>query len=79
MTSKADIVTAAGAIQWIDRTAFLKAMKNVMAENGYMSNSWELNRIADNEIMAQKAKALVQGIVNYYLELSGYEVTYEVE
>lgn len=36
MTSKADIVTAAGAIQWIDRTAFLKAMKNVMAENGYM-------------------------------------------
>ncbi len=51
----------------------------VLAENGYMSNSWEMNRIADNEIMARKAKALVQGIVNYYLELSGYEVTYNIE
>lgn len=50
----------------------------VLSENGYMSNSWEMNRIADNEIMAQKAKALVQGIVNYYLQLSGYEVSYDI-
>lgn len=49
----------------------------VLSENGYMSNTWELDRIGDSKIMEQKAKALVQGIVNYYLELSGYEVTYE--
>ena len=33
---KMDIVTAAGAIQWIDRVTFLKNIRNVMAENGYM-------------------------------------------
>ena len=33
---KIDIVTAAGAIQWIDRETFLKNIRNVMAENGYM-------------------------------------------
>lgn len=43
----------------------------VLAENGYMSNPKELDRIADPEILAQKAAALTQGIVNYYLQLSG--------
>ena len=51
----------------------------VLAENGYMSNRWELDRIADEEIMQQKAEALVQGIVNYYLELSGVEITYDID
>ena len=51
----------------------------VLAENGYMSNQWELDRIADEEIMQQKAEALVQGIVNYYLEISGAEITYDVD
>lgn len=34
--SQIDIVTAAGAIQWIDRVSFLKTMKHVMNKNGYM-------------------------------------------
>lgn len=51
----------------------------VLSENGYMTNSWEMNRIADNEIMAQKAQALTQGIVNYYLELSGFPVEYDYD
>lgn len=33
---KMDIVTVAGAIQWIDRVDFLKAMKNIMKEHGYL-------------------------------------------
>ena len=49
----------------------------VLAENGYMTNAWELERIADNGIMQQKAEALVQGIANYYLKLSGVDITYE--
>ena len=51
----------------------------VLAENGYMSNKWEMDRIADSELMQQKAEALVQGIANYYLQLSGFEVTYNTE
>lgn len=51
----------------------------VLAENGYMSNTWEMDRIADSALMQEKAEALVQGIVNYYLQLSGYEVTYDIE
>ncbi len=33
---KADIVTAAGAIQWIDRELFLKKMQSVMEIDGYL-------------------------------------------
>ena len=51
----------------------------VLAENGYMSYKYDMDRIAKDEYMQQKADALVQGICNYYLELSGYEVTYEKE
>ena len=51
----------------------------VLSENGYMSNTWEMNRIADPQIMEQKAKAIVRGIVNYYLENSGYPVSYDIE
>ena len=51
----------------------------VLSENGYMTNSWEMNRIADNEIMQQKAVALTRGIVNYYLELSGFPVEYDYD
>lgn len=51
----------------------------VLSENGYMTNSWEMNRIADNEIMQQKAEALTRGIVNYYLELSGFPVEYDYD
>jgi len=51
----------------------------VLSENGYMSNTWEMNRIADPQIMEEKAKAIVQGIVNYYLQNSGYPVTYDIE
>jgi len=51
----------------------------VLAENGYMSNKWELDRIADPAIMQEKARALTQGVVNYFLENSGVTVTYETE
>lgn len=33
---KADIVTAAGAIQWIDRDTFLSNMHQLMEQNGYL-------------------------------------------
>jgi N-acetylmuramoyl-L-alanine amidase len=48
----------------------------VLAENGYMSNYRDMNKIADPEAMEKKAVAIAQGIVNYYLEKSGYPVTY---
>ncbi len=51
----------------------------VLAENGYMSNKWEMDRIADAGIMLQKAQALTQGVVNYFLENSGVTVTYEAK
>ena len=49
----------------------------VLAENGFMTNQWELDRIADNDIMQEKAQTLTRGIVNYYLELSGFPVEYD--
>ncbi len=51
----------------------------VLAENGYMSNKWEMTRIGESEIMQEKAQALVRGVVNYYLQNSGYAVTYDIE
>ncbi len=44
----------------------------VLAENGYMSNKKEMDRIADPEVILQKARDLAQGIANYYLEESGF-------
>lgn len=48
----------------------------VLAENGYMSNTGDLAKIADPAALDAKADALVQGIVNYYLAQSGYPVAY---
>lgn len=47
----------------------------VLAENGYMSNKKEMDRIADEEYMKIKAQAIARGIVNYYLEESGLSGT----
>lgn len=44
----------------------------VLAENGYMSNLRDMDDIIDPEMMRRKAKAIVQGIVNYYLEENGF-------
>ena len=49
----------------------------VLAENGYMSNKWEMDQIASQEIMEKKAAALTQAVVNYFLENSGYPITYD--
>lgn len=51
----------------------------VLTENGFMSNKWELDRIANEENMRIKAAAITQGIVNYFLENSGVAVTYQEE
>ena len=51
----------------------------VLAENGYMSNKKEMDAIADPELMKIKARAIVQGIVNYYLEDNGVAITYTEE
>ncbi len=67
-----------GKLAW--NTYFLArqtACPIVLAENGFMTNQWELDRIADNDIMQEKAAALTRGIVNYYLELSGFPVEYD--
>lgn len=51
----------------------------VLAENGYMSNKKEMDSIADAAAMRVKARAIVQGIVNYYLEDNGAVITYSEE
>ena len=45
----------------------------VLTENGFMSNPDDVTNMLTEEALDKKADALVQGIVNYYLELSGYE------
>ena len=45
----------------------------VLTENGFMSNVDDVSNMLSEEAMNKKADALVQGIANYYLELSGYE------
>ena len=42
----------------------------VLAENGFMSNKKELDKIADPQVILEKAQALTQGIVDYYLGIS---------
>ena len=69
-----------GSLEWYKY--FLCRQTNcpiVLTENGYMSNKWEMDRIGSEEYMQKKAEAIVQGIVNFYLENSGYPVTYETE
>lgn len=46
----------------------------VLTENGFMTHPYDVTRMLDEEAIGKKADAMVQGIVNYYLELSGYEL-----
>ena len=39
-----------------------------------MTHPYDVTRMLDEEAIGKKADAMVQGIVNYYLELSGYEL-----
>lgn len=43
----------------------------VLTENGYMSNLYDLNCALDTAIIAQKARAITQGIVDYLLAIQG--------
>jgi len=44
----------------------------VLTENGFMTHPYDVTRMLNEETIAIKADAMVQGIVNYYLELNGY-------
>ena len=46
----------------------------VLTENGFMTHPYDVTRMLDEESISKKADAMVQGIVNYYLELNGYEL-----
>ena len=43
---------------------------NVLTESGYMSNTADMDEMVIDRIVLQKAQAMCQGIVNYYLELA---------
>ncbi len=43
----------------------------VLTENGYLSNQKDLRIILDQSAQEAEAKALAQGVANYFLELSG--------
>lgn len=43
----------------------------VLTENGYLSNGKDLEIILDKTAQQAEAKALTQGVANYFLELSG--------
>ncbi|MBO5953770.1 MAG: N-acetylmuramoyl-L-alanine amidase [Oscillospiraceae bacterium] len=43
----------------------------VLTENGYMSSVTELEQMLKDSVMQEKAKALTQGVVNYFLEMNG--------
>ncbi len=47
----------------------------VLTENGYMSNYKDLNQILSLEANQQKAAALTQAVVNYFLEINGLPVS----
>lgn len=49
----------------------------VLTENGFMTYPNDVAHMLDENSIAKKADAMVQGIVNYYLELSGYELPVE--
>ena len=44
----------------------------VLTENGFMTHPYDVTRMLDEEAIGKKADAMVQGIVNYSLELNGY-------
>ena len=46
----------------------------VLTENGFMTHPYDVTRMLDEEAISKKADAMVQGIVNYYLELNGYDL-----
>lgn len=49
----------------------------VLTENGFMTHPYDVTRMLDEESIGKKADAMVQGIVNYYLELNGYDLPAE--
>lgn len=46
----------------------------VLTENGFMTHPYDVTRMLNEETIAIKADAMVQGIVNYFLERSGYDL-----
>ena len=43
----------------------------ILSENGYMSNTKDMDNMLPKDIMERKAQALAQGVVNYFLEING--------
>lgn len=41
----------------------------VLTENGYMSNSYDFQNIMNDSVNTKKAKAITQGIVDYFLSI----------
>ena len=46
----------------------------MLTENGFMTHPYDVTRMLNEETIAIKADAMVQGIVNYFLERSGYDL-----
>ena len=42
----------------------------ILSENGYMSNTRDMDNMLPKDIMERKAQALAQGVVNYFLEMN---------
>lgn len=42
----------------------------VLTENGYMTNLYDLNGTLDTEVIAKKARAMAQGIADYFLMIN---------
>ena len=51
----------------------------VLTENGFMTHPYDVTRMLDEEAIGKKADAMVQGVANYFLERSGYELPAEEE
>ncbi len=47
----------------------------VLTEGGYLSNREDLNLILSSVVKQKTARALTQGVVNYFLEMSGLSVS----
>lgn len=41
-----------------------------LTENGYMSNQYDLNNTVDADALASKAKAMAQGVADYFLKIN---------
>ena len=46
----------------------------VLTENGFMTHRNDMSHMLDEASISKKADAMVQGIVNYFLERSGYPI-----